>query len=153
MGVSCGGQHPRKKLLQRPTSLETAHLPGVEAFTDRDETTSWRNGVSLLGSEGAMDRRKFMKQSLAPGMAPSGTVRLDAGNSFAADAPTGLGRSVTLAAKPTPITFDIAKTVVMVVDMQNDFGSKGGMFDRAGLDISIIQRAVPPTAKVLAAAR
>ena len=41
----------------------------------------------------------------------------------------------------------------MVVDMQNDFGSKGGMFDRDGFDISIIQRAVPPTARVLAAAR
>ena len=37
--------------------------------------------------------------------------------------------------------------------MQNDFGSKGGMFDRAGIDISGIQKAVGPTAKVLAAAR
>ena len=37
--------------------------------------------------------------------------------------------------------------------MQNDFGSKGGMFDRAGIDISGIQRAVGPTARVLAAAR
>src|SRR5215469_12407484 len=42
---------------------------------------------------------------------------------------------------------------MIVVDMQNDFGSKGGMFDRAGLDISVVQRAIPPTAKVLAAAR
>src|SRR5262249_12212943 len=37
--------------------------------------------------------------------------------------------------------------------MQNDFGSKGGMFDRAGIDISGIQEAVGPTATVLAAAR
>jgi ureidoacrylate peracid hydrolase len=42
---------------------------------------------------------------------------------------------------------------VIVVDMQNDFGAKGGMFDRAGIDISGIQKAVGPTAKVLAAAR
>jgi ureidoacrylate peracid hydrolase len=42
---------------------------------------------------------------------------------------------------------------VIVVDMQNDFGSKGGMFDRAGIDILMIQRAVAPTARVLAAAR
>ena len=94
-----------------------------------------------------------MRHSLAAGVAASGALRLDAGKAFAADAPTGHGRSVALAAKPAPITFDLAKTVVMVVDMQNDFGSKGGMFDRAGLDISIIQRAVPPTAKVLTAAR
>jgi ureidoacrylate peracid hydrolase len=59
----------------------------------------------------------------------------------------------TIEAKPQPITIDTARTAVIVVDMQNDFGSKGGMFDRAGLDISIIQRAIPPTLKVLAAAR
>jgi len=40
-----------------------------------------------------------------------------------------------------------------VVDMQNDFGSKRGMFDLAGIDISMIQKAVGPTAKVLATAR
>jgi ureidoacrylate peracid hydrolase len=44
-------------------------------------------------------------------------------------------------------------TAVIVVDMQNDFGSKGGMFDRAGIDTSGIQEAVGPTANVLAAAR
>src|SRR4029453_7292683 len=47
----------------------------------------------------------------------------------------------------------MAKTAVLVVDMQNDFGTKGGMFDRAGIDLSMIQRAVGPTAKVLIADR
>ncbi len=60
---------------------------------------------------------------------------------------------VTLDAKPEPIAIDPTKTAIIVVDMQNDFGSKGGMFDRAGIDISGIQRAVGPTARVLAAAR
>ena len=59
----------------------------------------------------------------------------------------------TLAARPAPVTLDPSRTAVMVVDMQNDFGSKGGMFDRAGIDISAIQAAVAPTARVLAAAR
>lgn len=63
------------------------------------------------------------------------------------------GRIVTLDAKPEPISVDTAKTAVIVVDMQNDFGSEGGMFQRAGLDISGIQAAVPPTKKVLTAAR
>jgi ureidoacrylate peracid hydrolase len=66
---------------------------------------------------------------------------------------TGKDRSITLDAEPEPVTFDTAKTAVIVVDMQNDFGSKGGMFDRAGIDISGIQSAIAPTAKVLAAAR
>lgn len=63
------------------------------------------------------------------------------------------GRRITIDAKPQPITLDTATTAVIVVDMQNDFGSKGGMFDRAGIDISGIQKAVPPTARVLDAAR
>ena len=61
--------------------------------------------------------------------------------------------SCVIQARPQPITIDPARTAVVVVDMQNDFGSKGGMFDRAGIDISDIQRAVAPTARVLDAAR
>jgi len=52
-----------------------------------------------------------------------------------------------------PVSIDTARTAVIVCDMQNDFGARGGMFDRAGVDISMIQRAVGATAKVLAAAR
>ena len=58
-----------------------------------------------------------------------------------------------LATRPEPIEVTLGKSAVIVVDMQNDFGSKGGMFDRAGIDISGIQKAVSPTVKVLAAAR
>lgn len=60
---------------------------------------------------------------------------------------------ITLDARPEPITVDAARTAVIVIDMQNDFGAKGGLFDHAGLDISMIQRAVVPTATVLRAAR
>ncbi len=56
-------------------------------------------------------------------------------------------RIVTINAKPEPIAIDISKTAVIVIDMQNDFGSKGGMFDLAGIDISIIQKAVGPLRK------
>jgi ureidoacrylate peracid hydrolase len=61
--------------------------------------------------------------------------------------------AVVIEAKPAPIQIDTAHTAVLVIDMQNDFGAKGGMFDRAGIDISMIQRAVAPTARVLTAAR
>lgn len=63
------------------------------------------------------------------------------------------GQLIKLDSKPEAFTFDTAKTAVIVVDMQNDFGSKGGMLDLAGIDISGIQKAVGPTANVLAAAR
>jgi ureidoacrylate peracid hydrolase len=60
---------------------------------------------------------------------------------------------ISIAAKPASTSIDTAKTAVIVVDMQNDFGAKGGMFDLAGIDISMIQKAVAPTTKVLTAAR
>src|SRR6266566_2171911 len=60
---------------------------------------------------------------------------------------------VTLNAKPEPLAIDPAQTAVIIVDMENDFVAKGGMFDRAGADISGAQKAIAPTAKVLAAAR
>jgi ureidoacrylate peracid hydrolase len=56
-------------------------------------------------------------------------------------------------AKPEPIAIDITRTAVLVVDMQNDFGAEGAMFHRAGIDIGPIREAVPPTARVVAAAR
>ncbi|HXM96362.1 MAG TPA: cysteine hydrolase [Candidatus Dormibacteraeota bacterium] len=62
-------------------------------------------------------------------------------------------RLVSFDAKPNPLAIDTAKTAVIVVDMQNDFGAKGGMMDLAGLDISGIRKAIDPIAKVLASAR
>ena len=79
---------------------------------------------------------------------PTRNVKADAGNPEKAK-----GRLIHLDAKPGAITLDPVMTAVIVVDMQNDFGSKGGMFDRAGIDVSGIQKAVGSTAKVLAAAR
>jgi ureidoacrylate peracid hydrolase len=61
--------------------------------------------------------------------------------------------SVTIHAQPEPITIDRHRTAALVVDMQNDFGAKGGMFDRAGIDISVIRSVVEPTARVLRALR
>jgi ureidoacrylate peracid hydrolase len=66
---------------------------------------------------------------------------------------TTAGRMVTVEATPTSLNIDLSKTAALVIDMQNDFGAKAGMFDRAGIDVSVIQRAVKPTAQVLASAR
>jgi ureidoacrylate peracid hydrolase len=62
-------------------------------------------------------------------------------------------RTAVVDAKPDALTIDVSKTAVIVVDMQNDFGAKGGMFDRAGLDLSGIQAAVGPISQVIAGAR
>jgi hypothetical protein len=58
---------------------------------------------------------------------------------------------ILVSAKPEPFGFDLSNAAVIVVDMQNDFGAKGRLLDRSGVDISIVQKAVPPTVRVLAA--
>ncbi len=58
-----------------------------------------------------------------------------------------------LKARPEPLDIDLRQTALVVVDMQNAFASKGGMFDLAGFDISGAAPAVAATGRVLAAAR
>jgi ureidoacrylate peracid hydrolase len=62
-------------------------------------------------------------------------------------------RCAQISALPEPITIDLAHTAVLVIDMQNDFGAKGGMFDKAGVDIREVREVIGPTRKVLRVAR
>jgi ureidoacrylate peracid hydrolase len=106
-----------------------------------------------------MNRRTFV-QALGAGALGTATSlggnaranRLQAGGSSLSQRST-TGRIVTLDANPTPVSIDTTRTAVVVVDMQNDFGAEGGMFHRAGIDISMIRAAVAPTARALSAAR
>jgi ureidoacrylate peracid hydrolase len=63
------------------------------------------------------------------------------------------GRLVRIDTQAEAIQIDTGKTAVIVVDMQNDFAAKGGMLDRAGIPITMIQEVLPATSRVLAAAR
>jgi ureidoacrylate peracid hydrolase len=107
----------------------------------------------------SMSRRNFLLGSsalLAPRLATAGLDALAAAvpdNKSHGLIQDAKSRVVRFEAKPEPIAIDTARTAVIVCDMQNDFGTKGGMFDRAGIDISGIQRAVGPTSRVLASAR
>jgi ureidoacrylate peracid hydrolase len=56
-------------------------------------------------------------------------------------------------AVPEPVQIDPSRTALIVIGMQNAFGSEGGMFDNAGIDITSIQNAVPPTASAVEGAR
>ncbi len=57
------------------------------------------------------------------------------------------------AARPSPFKLSKKHCAVIVVDMQNEFGAAGGMFDRAGIDIAPVRNVVAPTKAVLEAAR
>ena len=58
-----------------------------------------------------------------------------------------------LQARPNPIDVDFRRTALIVVDMQNAFASKGGMFDLAGFDISGASRVIEVNRELLGAAR
>jgi ureidoacrylate peracid hydrolase len=64
-----------------------------------------------------------------------------------------VSRLIEVEARPAPQPLDTSAAAVIVVDMQNDFGTPGGMFDRAGIDIKPIQAIVEPIRHVLRAAR
>jgi len=59
---------------------------------------------------------------------------------------------IAIAAEPQPILVDLARSAVIVVDMQNAFAHKGGYFDLMGLDITPIQRIIGPCRKIINAA-
>jgi ureidoacrylate peracid hydrolase len=60
---------------------------------------------------------------------------------------------IRLKTKPEPVEIDLAKSAVVVVDMQNAFASKGGMLDIAGVDISPAQGVIQKIVAVLNGAR
>jgi ureidoacrylate peracid hydrolase len=62
-------------------------------------------------------------------------------------------RLIALEARPEAITFGAASTAMLVIDMQNDFAAKGGMFERAGIDVSGIQAVLPAVKAAIASAR
>jgi ureidoacrylate peracid hydrolase len=67
--------------------------------------------------------------------------------------PVSGARLVEIDARPEPITIVAGKAAMLVIDMQNDFGANGGMFERAGVDISGIQAVVPNVRAAISAAR
>jgi len=60
---------------------------------------------------------------------------------------------ISIAAKPDPFQFDPRETAVIAVDLQNDFGAKGGMVDSFGVPIEGARATIEPIGRVLAAAR
>ena len=60
---------------------------------------------------------------------------------------------VLLQAEPEPLSLDLKRLAVMVIDMQNTFVSKGGRFDSRGFDVSIYQNTIKTIHNINAAAR
>jgi len=67
---------------------------------------------------------------------------------------TYVPKLVNLQAEPESIKIDVKRTAVIVIDMQNGFCSKGGMFDLLGLrDETVLNPVIEANKKVIEAAR
>jgi ureidoacrylate peracid hydrolase len=60
---------------------------------------------------------------------------------------------VTVQAEPEPLEIDLSRTAVIVVDMQNTFVRRGGIFDLAGFDVATIEKIIRPCRAIVRAAR
>jgi biuret amidohydrolase len=61
--------------------------------------------------------------------------------------------AITIAAEPTALSIDLARTALLIIDMQRDFLEPGGFGAALGNDVTRLQAAVAPCRAVLAAAR
>ena len=61
--------------------------------------------------------------------------------------------SVTFEAEPAPLSVDMGKAALVIIDMQRDFLEPGGFGEALGNDVSRLQAAVGPCKDVLGAAR
>ena len=60
---------------------------------------------------------------------------------------------VTVAAEPDPIAIDVARTALVMIDMQRDFLEAGGFGETLGNDVSLLNAAVKPCKALLSGAR
>jgi nicotinamidase-related amidase len=57
---------------------------------------------------------------------------------------------ITIAAQPTPFTFDPTRTALVMIDMQRDFIEPGGFGATLGNDVSLLAPVVPAAAELIA---
>ena len=67
--------------------------------------------------------------------------------------PSPAVQPLAIAAEPQNITVDAAKSALLIVDMQNDFCTKGGWLDSRGIDVNPNRKPIRPLAALIEAFR
>ncbi len=66
---------------------------------------------------------------------------------------SSLPKNILLKAEPSPLEIDPRRTALVIVDMQNSFARKGGLFDMAGSDLSEVPAVAAAINRVAVALR
>jgi nicotinamidase-related amidase len=61
--------------------------------------------------------------------------------------------AIRVESDPYPYAFDVARTALVVIDMQTDFCGRGGYVDRMGYDLSLTAAPIGPIRRVLETVR
>ena len=64
-------------------------------------------------------------------------------------APAPSPRPLTIASTPQQVTLDLNRTVLMIIDMQNDFCTRGGWVDHLGADFTSDRAPIAPLQRLL----
>jgi len=64
-----------------------------------------------------------------------------------------MNATVRIETEPEAIDVDLGRSAIVIVDMQNAFVAKGGMFDLRGFDVTPIQKVILPITKICHEAR
>ena len=82
------------------------------------------------------------------GSAPNNRWRVSKDSADLTRAPVA-PRPVSIAAQPQNLTFDLARSAMIVIDMQNDFCAKGGWLDHIGVDVTPARAPIAPLNRLL----
>jgi nicotinamidase-related amidase len=94
-----------------------------------------------------------MDEKLNPAMVPLGTAcanqwQVNASHASLLRVPAE-PRPITVNAGNRVITFDLARTAIIVVDMQNDFCHADGWLAHIGVDVTLARRPIEPLTRLL----
>lgn len=64
-----------------------------------------------------------------------------------------MNATVRIETEPEPLDIDLKRSALVIVDMQNAFVAKGGMFDLRGFDVTPIQNVIDPILRIYRQAR
>ncbi len=94
-----------------------------------------------------MDQK--LSRPLVPlGSAPGNQWRVNASRADLVRAPIS-PRPITADAGNRMVTFDLARTVIIVIDMQNDFCHPDGWLSHIGVDVAPARRPIAPLNRLL----